>query len=558
MAVIGTYPEPKAFNCDAALNAEFTTSGGLNKIWFDIDFWAMAGLLERNDAPVMGEVLIQYIPPTKVFDIQARAKINYPVTGNPQITTVGIGNLNDMVGLNLHIEGKTGKWYFVCGSPNQTNNVKIFGVNTWEYMMFGNDIGQFVRSGFQQKTIEGLNSVSFSLTSKPTEVPPLAGSGRGFAFGVGLNYNVDKTARLSWAEWIVGGRPLTLSYGGGGGFEINLSLLQYNSCNGSPIGYKGWYATGGVAAWIKGYAKINLPRKNNPCLFCCKKKKDPDGSCDYYLAELKAGFWVQGGFPNPSWVEGEARVYINLFDEKLKWDGNFSVSWGQKCTNTQPVQYTETYTQEDATQQIGDMIISIEPATSGNRFDPGNKIQTMYGFKPNEVFDVTERQTDGTILNRTYQVKYFASLISLGNSPIVASNQNQNQFQPVQMNNGQLMRLGDPNNPPPSPPLIPLTRTANPNSLGMYQYSIQRGGFNINSRNLEDTTKYKFSVRAELWTLNPTTNIWEKAKTRTGNEVFETRTSTFNTGIFIPIPIQVYQPQFQPVYQQRIINNQGR
>lgn len=89
MAVMGTYPEPKTFNLDASLTAQFSTNGGLNKISFVTDFWAQADLLKRNEAPVYGDVTIEYTPPDKLFLMSANAFIKYP-RNNPVIRTDGI------------------------------------------------------------------------------------------------------------------------------------------------------------------------------------------------------------------------------------------------------------------------------------------------------------------------------------------------------------------------------------------------------------------------------------------------------------------------------------
>lgn len=497
MAVMGTYPEPKTFNLDAALSGEFSNSGGLNKISFVTDFWAQADLLQRSSSPLYGNITIEYTPPDKLFMMSAQAFVKYPQS-NPIIRSDGIGNPNDKISLLLKIDGKANKWYFIAGSPAQTNKVKILGVTSWEYLMFGNDIGQFVRTGFQPQTLQGLNSVGLYPTSPTTTIPSLAGTGRGFSFGAGVFYSVDKSLDLNWLSWAVGGRTPQLIYGGGGGFEINLSLLQYNGCNGNPIGFNNWYANGSLAAWLYGYAKVRLQKKNPVCLVCCKKKKDPDGYCEANLASLKVGFWTQGGFPNPSWVEGAASVHVNVFG--LNWSGNVDINWGSKCSNIQQVSYSQTFVQETASEKTGNIIINVDPQNS-DIFSPHKKINVFAAYDESP-FEIPELQANGTIQMKTFKVVYSAELykITFVQSGLIKIPQLQPQ---------------------------PLHRSNQLNFMNAYEYwSLQQSVQNL-QRCFAENSKYLFKVRADLYEFK--NGAWVKAKDKNGNDIFEIKTIGFET-----------------------------
>lgn len=529
LAVIGTYPEPKSFNSDATLSGEFTNSGGLNKIKFNFDFWSLAELTKRSDATIMGNAYVEYVPPTKIFTLSASALIN-----KPPITTIGIGNPNDRVNLALSINGKQNKWYFICGTPkpNQTNKVKVGSLVAWEYLLVGNDIGQFVVNGFQPSTIAGLSSVGVSLSSPPTTIPSESSTGKGFAFGVGVDFSSPK-------QRVILSLPrgnVLLKYGASGGFEVNLSLLQYpqnTSCGGtSPIGFRNWYAQGGVAAWFNGYISVWVPKKGGVCAICCGSS----GYCIYPFADMKIGMGVQAGFPNPLWVTGSGVVKVKIA-KLLDWSNYVDISYGTPCT-PQPLPSNQTYAQEDATQQIGDMIISIDTPPSTERFDPGKRIEASLGFTPNGAFDIQERQTNGTMLNKTFQVRYFANLNAIGSAPL---NQTTTSTTPTQLmgppvNYQVLIPFNQAQNnqtitAPPGPTIVVL-RSANPNNTGNYEFYIQRPFNTIPYRNLADTTYYKFTLRAELWWIKPgTTNVWEKAKTNNGNFITETRMAYFRSGI---------------------------
>lgn len=494
MAVMGTYPEPKSLNLDAVLSAQFSNSGGLNKISFICNFWAQAELLKRNDAPIYGDVTIEYTPPEKLFNLVAQASVKYP-KNNPVVSSDG------KVSLNLYINGKTNKWYFIAGKPSQPNNVKILGIGTWEYLMFGNDIEQFKRTVFQPQTLTGLATVGLSLSQPITQIPTLAGTGRGFSFGSGVFFNVDKSLELSWLSWAVGGRIPYLKYGGGGGFEINLSLLQYNGCNGGTIGFNNWYATGGAAAWLYGYARVELARKNKrPCLVCCKN--NPNDPCVANLAAIKVGFWTQAGFPNPSWVEGQASVYVNVFG--LNAQVNVNINWGSKCSNIQQTSYTQTFTQEYASDKVGDLILGINPENN-DVVNPAKKINVFVAYSNDEPFEVPELQSDGTIVNKTFKVTYSAQLYKV----VVKGSGN------MQINN-----------------LVPqnLKRSTGLNYQNAYEYWIPRP-ISVIFRNFDDESKYKFTVKAELLKYDTSTNSWVKAKDRNNNDIYEIKTVIFTTDV---------------------------
>jgi len=527
LAVIGTYPEPKSFNSDATLSGEFTNAGGLNKIKFNFDFWSLAELTKRSDATILGNAYVEYVPPSKIFTLSASVLIN-----KPPITTMGIGNPNDRVNLALSIDGKQNKWYFICGTPkpNQTNKVKVGPLVAWEYTLVGNDISQFVVPGFQPSTIAGLNSVGVSLTSPPTTVPSESSTGKGFAFGVGVGFSTDKSrVILSLPRGDV-----LLKYGASGGFEVNLSLLQYpqNTICGStsPIGFRNWYAQGGVAAWFNGYINVWVPKKGGVCLICCGSS----GYCIYPFANMSIGMGVQAGFPNPLWVTGSGKVTVKI-GGLLDWSQYVDISSGTPCT-PQPLPSNQNYVQEDATQQIGDMIISVDSPPPTERFEPGKKICAALGFTPNAVFDIQERQTNGAMLNKSFQVRYFANLDAIGPAPLNQTTPTSTTIQMSPVNYQVLLPFGQTqsnltSNAPSGPPIVVL-RSANPNSIGNYEFYIQRPFTTVPYRNLADTTYYKFTLRAELWRIQPgTTNVWEKAKTNGGTYITETRLAYFRSGI---------------------------
>lgn len=514
LAVIGTYPDPNAFNGDASLSGQFSLSGGLNKIEFNFNFWSMAELTERANAEILGNANISYVPPTKVFSLTASVKIDKPGL----ISTVGVNNLNDRVNLALKIDGKFNKWYFICGIPYQPNNVKVLSANAWEYILVGNDLNQFITPppGFQPSTIQGLNSVGISFSPFGTAVPSQASTGKGFAFGVGVNFANNKSINLLNTPK----GPVTLNYGAGGGFEVNLSLLQYpnNTICGTytPVGFRSWYSQGMVAAWFKGYVSATAP------------KIIGSGTNTFNFADIETGFAVMAGFPNPVWVVGTAVCKVKIA-KIINWSGTVDLNYNTPCT-PQFIPSSGTVTEEDATQQIGDMIINVDTPVLPDRMDPAKRIGVMLGFTPDEIFDIQEVQSDGSIINREFQVRYFATLTRLG-SALLNTQPSGSGILMAQTLGGTMVGLGQTTSNPTPQNTITLLRSSSTNSLGQYGYYIQRP-FSAIHRNLDDTTKYKFIIRAELWTFNTAANAWEQAKSKNnGSLITETRSVVFSSGI---------------------------
>lgn len=505
MAVFGTYPEPMAFNSDASLSATFSPNGmGLNKIDFVLHYYCVAELTQRNKALAWGTAGAEYVFPDKRFTLNATVNINVP-NPVPNLPSPIIGTLpNEPVLLNLNINGKTNKWYFLLGTAKNPNRVNILGVEAWEYLMFGNDIGNFLTNNFQPKTITGLQSVSINLSPPGTQVPGQSSTGKGFAFGVGVNFDINKSISLT--------ERTNLEFGANGGFEVNLSMLKYpsnSSCNGiNPIGFSNWYCQGNVAAWFKGFVQA---RSHEPSIWCWR------GGCIKTFAELKTAGILQAGFPNPVWVTGSFTAEIEILNY-FKAYVNMDLSYGTPCT-PQPLATNQTYTQEDATQEIdkNNFIIDFDPPDGINRINPNKNIRARFGFTPDEAFDISERQSNGSIKTRTFKVVYTADLKRTGASP---ESEDGSTTAPTQ---GQSQGIGN-NKYNTNPQNIPIRRSTNVDSYGRYVYSKQSG-------RLEDWSRFNFKITAVLWEFNNNTNTWNEV-IKNGSKVSQTRSVNFRTSVY--------------------------
>lgn len=555
--VLGTAPDPKTFNADAGLLGEFSMAGGLTKIAFNLDAWGAAGLLERNKAPIYGSALVQYVPPTKEFDLNALVHFKYPQNDGSVVKTTGSG-----ISLKMNINGSTGLWYFKLGEPSSPNSVTVLNAfNVQEYLMFGNNIQ--AQTGFLPSTVAGLNQAGVSVGFQNQGISSQASLGQGFAAGVTVFGNTgDKFVDLAYRT--------KLKFGAGGGFEINMSLLRYPPtvmCEGTPLGMNGWYAQGGLAAWFYGYAGIQITNSPKPDCDCCPKVwKDCCnpfkccavwcGSYYYNVLDIRFGARLNGGFARPTWVNGQAGGSYSVCGGLFSGSFTANLEIGKPCSIGQPEQ-TATFVAEDAAatiEQQSTLLLVINPANNASGFPPDRGIGVVFGFKPNDAFDVFERQADGSVKKRTFQARYTAKLDSLGqvavsNGPVptplnpnaINKNDGGPPAGPVQVQVGAAKGGGGPqlNAGPPAGPIamqhipsvIVLKMSAGPNALGEYEYRIDRGAPKIGvwMKNLDDKTRYKFTITGELWEKQGAN--WVKATKRNGGFVTETMTTNFSTGV---------------------------
>ncbi|MDP3360163.1 MAG: hypothetical protein Q8S41_12540 [Lutibacter sp.] len=419
LAVIGTTPKVESFNADVGLNGQFSAGQGMYNIGFTGDFYIGAPLLpqiERDKAQIKGSVIADYNFPDKHFYMYAAVTVNAPPITTPSPAE-----------LTLDTNGKTNKWFFKFGEPTDTNVVSIFSVNLYEYLMFGNDIKAPV-NGFT----EGFRNSYYSVVNQYPGIPSFPGvdgnsaTGRGFALGVGIK--IDK----NFNTHIVNGYYLDLVMAAGA--EVNLSMMEYigqNCANPSQrIGLNGWRARGNIGFYVDAGAKV------------------VKGNDTWNLASIKAGGWLDAKFPRPTYVAGavQGNIQIGGFTTKIhtlgdcnagdgayhvgkqndhwgvnKWTScthlqyhylvnqsfNKTFDWGDNCGSgdtTQPASTGPAIAQQDAAADQEQLLIKyVHPGTTYN-FPTTMPIAVKYGLPLNEEFDVSEQQSSGSIINRTFKL----------------------------------------------------------------------------------------------------------------------------------------------------------
>lgn len=408
-ATIGTTPKVETFNADVGLNGQFSSSNGLINIGFTGDFYVGADLLpqtDRDKAQIKGSVVADYNFPDKHFFMHASVSVDADPIKTPSPSE-----------LTLDSNGKTNKWFFKFGEPTNPNTVSIFNINLYEYLMFGNDI-QAPANGFT----DGFRNAYYNVVKDYPGIPSTPGvddnsaTGRGIALGVGIK--IDK----SFNEHIISGYYLDLAIAAGA--EVNLSMMEYvgqNCANPSQrIGLNGWRARGNIGFYVDAAAKV------------------VKGTDTWYLANVKVGGWLDAKFPRPTYVVGAVQGYVQIghwtarahtfapWDCSDKtWDHplaecthiinnylvdqsfNKTFDWGDNCGSTDttlPDTSGPTIVQQDAAEDQEQLLIKyVHPGTTYN-FPTTMPIAVKYGLPLNDAFDVTEQQSNGSIINRTFKL----------------------------------------------------------------------------------------------------------------------------------------------------------
>ncbi|MEY3386655.1 MAG: hypothetical protein RIR53_1466 [Bacteroidota bacterium] len=380
MAVLGTSPDPKKMNADIALFGQFNNSGGMSYIGLQGDLWLQAKMLERTNAPVKGTLNIVYDFTTKIFDLNAGVIVNKaPITGNAN--------------LNIHIEGKTGIWWVKLGDPVNRNvlNVNVFNtsISSNSYFMFGKNISP--PSGFTTRTNNGLASVGCYGMAPSAGGTTDAIAGNGYAGGADLGFDTGNRSKHLFGR-------VNIKWRFGGGMEFNASFLRYpegSLCG--QNGYNWWYFRANAAAWAVASCGIEV----EPGRVYCR-----DG-CYWNLANLKLGAWAQAGFPNPSWVEGQASGSFSFLNGVIEGSFTANFNMGSSCYPAAPAA-TTTAAQDVAAEQKNQLIKSVTPAVPANNVALTEPVMVVYNFEPGASFELQEMTggASGNTINRTFQVTY--------------------------------------------------------------------------------------------------------------------------------------------------------
>ena len=380
-AVMATTPKEETFNADVGLLGTFSGSGGMTYIGFVGEFYVGAKFDKRDKAKIDGTLTVDYDFPQKHFNMSANVNVN----ASP-ITTPSPMNLV------LDINGKTNNWYFKFGEPANLNTVKVFGISLYEYLMFGNSIpypGGFTNT-FKTNYYNVVGEYPSTGSASTGGVGNNTKTGKGFALGIGFKF--DKSGEKILTDYNNGNKKHVLSFNLAAGAELHLSYMEYlGSCGGyTPIGINGWRAKGGLGMYGTAGAGVKKYRRNGNVKW------------DKTIASLKAGAWITGEFPNPYYVAGAISGSINILD-LIEFSFHKNFEKGTSCGNGGAGSGAPVTQGDAAAEQENALIQYIHPENSSN-FPIDEPLAVKYGLNPDEVFDVSEQQANGTVEMRTFKM----------------------------------------------------------------------------------------------------------------------------------------------------------
>lgn len=385
-AVIATTPTEEGFNSDVILAGEFNqNTGGLTYINFTGDFWVGAEMTPaaRSNALLDGALGATYNFPNKHFHFFTYINVNAPPISTP-----------NTVGFMVDVNGKDNEWFVKFGDAQAPNKVLVSmaGLNASvdSYVMFGNKIDP--PNGFSAPFSSWYH---FATKSWPNHnnlgnggIGSHTMTGSGFATGIGFRFNYEDKRHLKGNYY--------LWYGLGAGTELHLAFLEYmGSCGGfSPIGINSWRASGMLGFY--GFAAAEVRRRGG-------KLKDNE----WTIAQVGAGGWVNGAFPNPYYLSGGISGHVDIL-KVVTASFNYSFKAGTYCSN----QATEVMAvdQGDAAADQEELLIQYVAPASIYNYPLDAPIAVKFGLEPGEVFDVAEQQADGTIKMRTFKMEISRSL----------------------------------------------------------------------------------------------------------------------------------------------------
>lgn len=537
LATIGTYPKIETFNMDASILGTFAQGNGLVKLGFTGNFYVGASVAKRATAKIKGNVNVDYDFTAKIFNLLADVTVNAPPIKTPAPAA-----------LSLFINAKENKWYFYFGRPSQTNTVKIYNFSLYEYLIFGNYLTD-LPNGFTNTFKTDYYS---KIGSYPTYSGALKGgvgsntqTGKGMAMGVGIKFDDQIKLHIfngTCRKWSVQSNLAA-------GAELNLAFLEYIGCTQyNPFGINGYRAEGSIAMYAKASAFV--------------EGKSTSKTCDtktYPIADFRTGIWLQGKFPNPSYLAGRIEGDVELFgNDNLTKRFNWDFKFGDDCAGTETVAGAGV-DEDKASDYKNSLIQSVEP-TKNMLFPINSPLNVKYSLEPNRVFDVGESKLDGTVKTRTFRMVVNTVKLEVKNNNNTFSNVSilskkdlmgiyqyyvkppinmQTQYGSATSNNNlanlsNLQNTGGGLNPPPfnSNGMLQVTQLTFPSVPITPNYPpVPAPPIN----HLENKKTYKFKVVATLQEYNSQNNSWETAKTKNGVAVTQTWVKTFST----PNPIAV-------------------
>jgi len=326
-STFATHPTPQTLNMDVSVYGEFSEKLGINLLSINGDAFVMTDLSMRNKSSIWASAGLQWEKTFdgQVFDGFLDVYVNTPTMyGNPDLN-------NKMVAAHFHAEeGGSNLWWFHAGQPQpqQRGELNIEfplqgAIGASGYFMTGHELptelpiptkvaflmGETQKSSGDNALTDS-EAVPANGLSRSKGAEMLASTGSGIAMGAELEVTVGLEA------FIYATLGVFL------GFDMNLTQDEARTCyiagSGEVApGINDWYARGQVYAGVEGQIGLQFRFAG----------KDYNLNL-FYLA---AAMLLQGGGPNPEWIEGRAGITYSVLNGLVDGTKKFDITIGERC-----------------------------------------------------------------------------------------------------------------------------------------------------------------------------------------------------------------------------------
>lgn len=290
---------PKAMNAKITMGAEIA-NGAFQKLTLSGDVYVFTNPPANDKAIVNGHVDIIYNIPEEKFSLAALVVANFSAA---KLT----------VPINLYT-GPDG-WYFKVGDPwAQKVTLEFPAVKTdfYHYSVGASAyfvVGSLINPQLPDLPIQVSNMVGITTDPKIKsfidELNKTPGSGMMFGAEVHGSLGFNVAIIYADAEAILG-------------FDMMLKNFDHLTCNGGKsAGWENWYAMGQLYAYLKLDVGLNVD-----VWFYSGKVS---------LAKFEAGALLQGGLPNPTWMDGKVAIAGEVLGGLIKVNTEAHFSIGDKC-----------------------------------------------------------------------------------------------------------------------------------------------------------------------------------------------------------------------------------
>lgn len=365
----------KLLSASVALEIGLNSNGGLNFIQFngyatlfkniaDIPPSSVVKGTYTSDAAFTATVSILYDRPNKTFHANVAAYMDL-------VVLKGAGPQNMLGELVIHADPN--QWYVYVGRPSSPVGVKLalgrFELATVQsYFMFGKLLEPFPAPP---------SEVSSVINYSPNITDGQLRNGSGVAFGARFRAGIG----IDWG-WLYAG----IWVGAGG--DVMFSNSDNATCDGSPVGFGGWWARGQVYAWLQGGVGVRVK------IFGKKR--------EFKILELTAAVLLEAKVPKPSWFRGHVGVRWCLLGGLIKGNISMSVKLGKECTVMTGTGIT------DETPVSRDLIAKVMTGISPNHTQTGVSIYSTPAIATNIPVDSVFSQLDDLGNEQKYKMQLTA------------------------------------------------------------------------------------------------------------------------------------------------------